>query len=312
MDLWYAASDVPPVRCVVRVIRDARVFTACLWTHPETRRLAWGLPVKPGTAIAGRIEFFPRQWLPDAWQPLDAAVWVWPGDAPAPLTTALDQMWSERASFAAVDAAESADLAREMERDRAGMGSRAADDDEVPEAAQAWRNVYTLKYEAVGSVSRGNLEARVCRALCYDRIIPGDLKKSRSNAAVLADLKRWFDDLHKDPTADYRPPFAPVVEDFRDYLDVMGWVRDAFADTAGGWAASREREIFAARIVDPPRTWDEIGRWYHLSRTAVKKRYDKALDRILAEANRLGPSQAQTQIESVRERNRAHKRRAVA
>lgn len=317
-DPWYATSDLPidmgSDRLAVRVIRSGRIFTAVCEPDASTGDLRWGIPCKPLVAGGDTVEWFRRGWGPGSWQPLDATAWVWPdGTAPpVPLMTPPDRMWSERQSFGAVDDAESADLAREMQRDRDDASRCRDDDDEPPEPAQTWRNIYAVRYEPTGHVTLPMIEARVCRALCYDRLIPPDIKRQRSNAAVLADLKRWFDLMLKDPTDDYRPPFAPTVEDFKDYLQVMAWITEAFSDKSGGWHGSREREIFSARIVDPPRTWEEIGNWYSLSRAAVQKRYARALERILAAANSIATTKAEAEVKAVQARNRAHKRGMTA
>lgn len=127
---WYAMEHLPAGRLRVRLMWSGRVFVAGRVLHPDTRRLVWCCHPRPGIAIV---------WLDDkaiaaagldvagpvAWQPENAARWTWPtGVEPAPLVGCAPRMWSSRMRFAAVDDAEAADLAREMEREReAARGS---------------------------------------------------------------------------------------------------------------------------------------------------------------------------------------------
>lgn len=301
---WYAMADLPPGRCRVRVVAQGRVFEAVRAMPPGSKALSWGLPPP---ARASAIEW--RHDLePEAWQP-SVPGWTWPnGRAPAPLDTKSDRMWSSTMTFGAVDDAEAADLAREMERDRAG-GGPGADGAEV-EPAQRWRDVHEVAYREPGHITVADVEARVCRALCYERIIPPDIKRQRTNAAVLADLKRWLETLDADPTADYRPPFKPAYEDIRDYPVVMRWIAEAFAGAAVPWGRSPERVIMAGRIQDPPAAWGEIADEVGMSRQAVKKRYDRLLARLTRIANGVGVGKLAAIADQVQDRNRAFKRLA--
>lgn len=301
--LWYAMADLPAGRCRVRVVAQGRVFEAVRALAPG-RGLSWCLPPP---AKGGAIEWR-HDLAPEAWQP-SVAGWTWPnGRAPAPLDTKPDRMWSSTMTFGAVDDAEAAELAREMERDRA-FGGR-PDDPPEPVDPQRWRDVHEVAYREPGTITIAEVEARVCRALCYDRIIPHDIKRQRSNAAVLADLKRWLEVLTADPTADYRPPFRPTAEDYADYLVVMDWIAEAFVDKPGGWARSDECEIMAGRILDPPRAWTEIGEALGMSRQAAKKRYDTFLRRLARIANDGAGAKLAAVADLVQSRNRAWKRMA--
>lgn len=314
-DLWYASSDLPPGRLRVRVITRGRVFLAVRWPHPDTKALTWGEPVKEIIAGQGTVAWFSRGWMPEAWQPEDVARWSWPnGIEPAPLQTPPSRMWAATSRFAAVEEAEAEDLAREMEQDRAlarDSHGRSGGDGPVREA-QGWRDIYRVTYSGPGTVGREEAESRLCRAVAFDRIIPLDLKRQRINAAVLADLKRWAEVLNADPTEDYRPPFQPAVaehgSDFVDYFVVMGWLAELYADVDGGWPKAKERVIVEARVLDPPKTWEDIGDSIRLTRAGARKRYDRLLDRLVAVANAGVLPSVEAATRAVQERNRAHKR----
>lgn len=302
--LWYAMADLPAGRCRVRVVAQGRVFEAVRALAPG-RGLSWCLPPP---AKGGAIEW--RHDLePDAWQP-SVAGWTWPnGRAPAPLDTKPDRMWSSTMRFGAVEDAEAAELAREMERDRV-LAGRTGDGPPEPVDPQRWRDVHEVAYREPGKITVAEVEARVCRALCYEKTIKGDTKKQRSNAAVLADLKRVADLHQADPTEDYRPPFQPTDPDICDYTVVMDWITEAYIDKPGFWAKSDEREIMAGRILDPPKAWTEIGEALGMSRQSAKKRYDRLMERLTVIANAGNHVKLAAVADRVQSRNRAWKRMA--
>lgn len=302
----------------MRIIVRGRVFEAVRALFPGGKSMAWCLPppAKGGAITWLHTMDFGQDhkdgWVPtpESWQP-SVPGWTWPnGVVPEPLPSCEDRMWSSTLRFAAVEEAEAADLARDMERDRADACRQSMDDDPDEADTQRWRDVHEVAYREPGKITAAEVEARVCRALCYDRIIPHDIKRQRSNAAVLADLKRWLDVLSADPTDDYRPPFRPTAEDYADYLIVMDWIAEAYVDKPGGWAGSDECEIMAGRVLDPPKAWTEIGEALGMSRQGAKKRYDKFLRRLTSIANGGGTAKLAAVADEVQSRNRAWKRLA--
>lgn len=301
-------DDLPPERRQVRLIAQGRVFDAVRGVPPGGSGTIWGVRQRTGGVA---------QWLPglypDAWQPMSLATWEWPrGEVPEPLASTSGLMWSSTTRFGAVEDAESDELARDMERDRdcARRGSSRDGEAAAPEP-QKWRDVHEVAYREPGAVTVADVEARVCRALSYDRLIPLDIKRQRTNAAVLADMKQWMEVSQADPTVDWRPPFKPTAEDIADYLRVMDWIAEVYCDTPGGWEQSREATILAGRIKDPPEAWEEIAEGQGVSRQAARKRYDRLMQKLAAVANGGADGKLAALAARVQESNRAFKRGAA-
>lgn len=301
-------DDLPPERRQVRLIAQGRVFEAVRGTPPGGSGMIWGARQPKTGGVA--------QWLPglepEAWQPISLVTWEWPrGVVPEPLASTTGLMWSSTTRFGAVEDAESAELARDMERDRdcARRGSSMGGEADAPEP-QKWRDVHEVAYREPGGITVAEVEARVCRALSYDRLIPLDIKRQRTNAAVLADLKQWLEVSDADPTVDWRPPFKQAAQDIEDYPRVMDWITEVYCDTPGGWERSRESEIMAGRIKDPPESWDEIAEAQGVSRRAVRKRYDRLMQKLAVVANGGADGKLAALAARVQESNRAFKRRA--
>lgn len=225
----------------------------------------------------GKATPLPPLATPCLWQPLSPDMWKAP--LPEPVATVDPQMWSATTRFAMVDEAESSELAREMERDRddARRGTVCANDNDL--RYQWWRDADNIRYEPAGSISLRMVEGRVMRALCCDRTIPMDGRRYRTNAAVLADLKRGMEALFGDPTHDWRPKFEPSRRDMADYLPVMGWLTRARPT----W---REWACLWGRVPDPPLAWWEIGDKIKTRRMRAREVYDAALVSVLKKANR--------------------------
>ena len=292
---WYPETpDHPPRSVHVRVIWEGRTFQAARILHEG--RVRW-CEVR-GTGARAQLHLLPETFSPSSWQPQHPDRWRAP--LPLPVVACEPQMWSATMKFAAVDEAEAAELAREMERDRESARNVHQEARESRRETQWWRDATRISYEPAGSVAPRMAEGRMMRAVCYDRLIKMDMRPYRTNAAVMADLKRGFEALIGDPTHDWRPPFEPVGRDFQDYLTVMGWLADA------GWAKPA-RDVVRWRAMDPPLSFAEIGDHIHKTGEGARHILARFVGRVTAGANARHSPRIDG-IEALRERNRAHKR----
>lgn len=284
---WYAMADLPRGRVRVRV----------RWTGYEVEATSTvdAKGVRHWHEVACR-ELRPLAAVPVAWQPLPSVGWAWPnGVEPEPLPVlVVPRMCSEEATFDAVAAAE--EMEAEREDARANHGREPADD-----GGQWWRDVARVAYEPMGSVSREMGEARVLRHLILERSLPMDIKRQRSNAAVLAALKLTMADIYGDvPDADWVPPLVAQPEDHRDFETVMGWLSEV-------GTTKRELNILRSRMLAPPATWVQIGDRFRISRQRARQVYDGAIDDLVEAANR-PPRRAVARLAELRERNREARR----
>ncbi|MGE4340330.1 MAG: hypothetical protein AB7E55_30930, partial [Pigmentiphaga sp.] len=200
-DPWYSPLDgLPPHKVQVRVQWRGRVFVASRIQHPNRAGDAWltasdwitRIDVVDGVPTSRKTERRPRPMPiilpdhgldgipksgamalgphPDAWQPLVANKWK--GALPPPIKVISPQMWSSRTKFTAVDEAEAAELAREMERDR--EMAQSANNGETIEVGGIrlpwWRDATLVTYSEPGKISVSEAEARVSRAILSDGI----------------------------------------------------------------------------------------------------------------------------------------------
>lgn len=298
---WYDLRHLPP-RGMVRVRVRWPGYQVVAASDVDKRGIRHWHEVK------GR-ELVPLTVEPRAWQPEDGTRWQWPnGRAPEPLPVEVIPQMAAGASFEfrEVSEAEAAEMAREMEENRrvaAGADGMApgANPHKQAGAIQWWRDVASIKYEPMGSVSRWHGEARIMRALIVERSIRMDLKRSRTNAAVLVDLKLTLADiLAEHPGEDWVPPLAAMPEDWRDFEIVMGWLAEVMPSRT-------EIRVLRGRMVSPPQTWEMIG--YDISRSGERARqiYEATIEGLIATAN-VKPRRARARLRELQARNREAKR----
>lgn len=241
----------------------------------------------------------------EAWRPADASRWRWPnGVVPLPLPVHV----FPRLAIVGGMTFDAATAAAEMESWREDARSR-PDDDIDERDSQWWRDITRVAYEPMGSVSLPMCEARVMRHLILERSLPMPMRRQKSNAAVLADLKRSFADVYGDePDVDWVPPLRSTPEDHKDFDLVMVWIVEAEV-------SRRQMAILRARMQSPPATWVQIGDELQLHRNAdaARKRakaiYANTIAMLCDAANRPAVRTV-VQIDALRERNRAARRRA--
>lgn len=238
--------------------------------------------------------------VPEAWRPAPGRPWVWPGTVPEPLPISV----IPRVGAIGGVAFDAAAAAAEMEEWREAARANARDPearDPTAQVGQWWRDVTRVAYQALGSVTREMAEARILRHLILERSLPLDLRRAKSNAAVLADMKRSLADVYGEAAgSDWVPPLVAQPEDHRDFETVMGWLAEV-------GTTRRELMVLRARMQSPPITWVQIGDALHIAAKRARTIYDGAIDDLLAAANRQ-PRRSVARIAEVRARNREARR----
>lgn len=232
---------------------------------------------------------------PTAWRPLRSDTWPDPlaslGDplpdlVPEHVAVSIDRLRHTETDVAA--------MAAEMEADRAAANGRPRPEREMREPMAWWRDASRLTYSAPGRISVRECEGRVMRAL-YFLGRPDAPARERTNAAVLADLKRAADLAAGYAVDDYVPPLqrAPAETDDR-LLEAMRWATEA-----------RAVIVLAPRASDHPLPWSRLGAALGITRQAAKKRYGAALAAVTHIANTGTPRLDAIRAEVIT-RNRAH------
>lgn len=241
-----------------------------------------------------------RGWSagPVCWRPHRPE--TWPEALPAPLPVEVPECVVVSVGRVAFDAVAAA---AEMEADRAHAGPRVVEREALP----WWRTDERreIGYADAGQISPREAEGRVMRALYFlgGNGIAADVA-TRTNADVLADLKRAAEVAMGDATSDYVPHMDRTPEDTdARLLCAMRWVCEARLTV---WR--RETlHVLAWRSRNIPLAWTEIGERLKCSRQAARDRHDRALATLHRIANAGTPTLDRIQAEVVA-RNRAHAR----
>ena len=283
---WYSFDDLPGGRLRVRVRWPGYIVEAASEIDKRGTRRWFEVRGKELKPLKARLS---------AWQPLDATRWQWPnGIEPQPLPMRLTPALATigGVSFDAATAAAEMEEWREAAR---------ANADPAPEDRQGlpwWRDVTRIIYEPMGSISLEHGEARIMRHLILEAGMPMDLRRQKSNAAVLADLKLSWVDIYGEQSRgdDWQPPLVPLQPDHDDFDVVMGW----FAEVS-----PREREmiVLRGRMMSPPLTWVVLGGMIKRHWTRSQQIYKEAIGDLIAAGNR-PRHRAEARIAEVRERNR--------
>lgn len=334
--LWYSPLDgLPPLGIKVLVQWCGREFEAALEERKKRAGYLWLTATSwERNRQLGRWE--PRRspvpvWLPDdglpgidedigtdpeVWRPIKPEAWKRP--LPAPVKVIEPRMWSSRTKFTAVEEAEAADLAREMEADRetaraAGESNR--EGRRTRESLAWWRDATRVTYSAPGSIGVAEAEARVSRALLTDGVtaaIRNGVQEARASstlADVVADILSSDDD-----DVFERVQFNSLPRDHDDYLTAMAWF--AALETPGqrvpGHYSDAERLlVWRAR----GRSWRSIAEDLGCSDTTARRQWSGALFQIWCAANGWEIARRVTaadQLAVLRERNRQAKARERA
>lgn len=309
-DFWYPITDHHPaplvqVRGIVEVRSNSPFDAHLIISRGQPPRTSlWAEWVK-GKALPLGPGVYPKYW-----QPQRPDKWMAPLPPPAHVS-ASGIMWSEGMRFQAVEEAEAAELARDMERDRemARNGSKhifAAS--HKPEQAW-WRDVSLIRYEPAGAVTEKMAEGRVMRAVALCGHGQGLTIRVSTFGDILARM------IKADPTepdfSDYIPRLQAFPQDHGDFLTAMSWFvalnppppRFTISDT---WEFNKAQLCLHYRSLNDPLSFDEIGglKEIRMSGENARKLYASTIKRITAIANQEVAIPAFAQIESLRERNR--------
>lgn len=320
-DPWYSPLDgLPPYNFQVRVQWRGRVFEASLIKHPNRGGDAWltasdwitrvdvvdGVPtsrkterrsrpmpiILPDHGLDGIPESGPMALgpHPDAWQPLVASKWERP--LPPPIKSIEPQMWSSRTKFAAVDDADAADLAREMERDREmAQTSNKGDTIEIGGIRLPWwRDATLVTYSQPGAISVSEAEARVSRAILSDgiRCRTEHVLEERTSTA-LQDLVAAAFDAEVATITEWLLRFNSLPQDRADEEIAMLWfakINPPELHSRGRRPAehfTREQRVLVWRALS--RGWRDIGEDLCCSDTQAKRIFGGALDQVWRAAN---------------------------
>ncbi len=285
-DDWFSMAVLPAGRLQIRVRWGPYIVLAATDVDKRGRRHFH--------EIVGR-ELRPISARPEAWQPVAPAKWIWPnGVACDPLPV---HIWPRMTTTAMAFDATAA--AAEMEADR--EAARANPDAPVAEGPQWWRDVARVQYQPMGAIDAEHGEARIMRALILERSIRMDMRRYRTNAAVLADLKLTLADvLAEVPSADWVPALVPQPEDWRDFEVVMGWFVEVLP-------SRREMRCLRGRMQSPPATWVQIGDEIGRTEARARQLYDGAIDALVDAGNRR-PRRAKARLTELQARNREARR----
>lgn len=303
MSHWYRTSDhpMPPLTVRVRVEWAGRIFTAARGSH---RGMDVWAEIKDDRSAPALID-----GVPEYWQPLDAKSWKL--SLPEPVTPSQSGRFvSERTRFQAVDDAEAADLAREMEHNRGAI----RDETSGPVDPRWWWVASEIKYEPQGHVSLRMAEGRLMRAVACCGIGQGLTLVRIDVAKVLADLARALEDDEARAQEADLVRFRPMPGDHADFLEAMGWFAalnppDARSKRWEPWSLSKAQRVLHLRTLPTPLSYAEIGHefgWKGHQRAQTV--YRESIDRAWRVAN--GLVKTRDYVAELREINR-QKRRAA-
>lgn len=291
---WFDLADLPAVQIPRLVVTwgPYRIDVAYLRAPKRAGALAF---CDYDRARAGELVELPgksnlRKWgeRPECWRPFDPATFAWPGGRkPKPLVRQLEpRMWSSRQSFNAVDEAEAADLAREMEADREAARAAAESDELPPERRRRvlwWLNPSEISYSVRGAISLRECEGRVMRALAAD------------DARLTAGLG-----VHGGARSGELPLFQQTQKDRGDELQALAWV---------GGAQTEHREVMKLAANLNAYSLRDMGELMRPKRSAtyVRQVLAGALVEVHAIANGAttpGTVERDQKLAELRERNR--------
>ena len=316
---WYRYSDLPPPYTVMtRWQMAGRIFVGIRKRGERGKDLFCD-------AVTGQVVSI--EGYPELWQPLKPEAWSAPLPAPVVASSA-GIMTTERMKFGAVEAASSAELAREMERDRAHANSSRKTDGfhgkpEQPEA-RWWRDISNIKYEPKGEVSQRMAEARVMRALAWcgagKPMTVGGSPMTSLVREIGEEAARALAEIEQITPPDVAPRFRPLPLDHKDFDVAMGWFvalnpPELWNSRRLPWGLSRLQRVILWRSLATPLSFAEIAhecRWMDYQR--AQQAYADGIDKVWRAANgkRVHKQlKVRDQIAALRERNRASKRRAA-
>lgn len=284
---WWAMRHLPQCQ-VLRIVTAWTGFEieAAYLRHPKTKQLtlydydratAMGELIALPTAVMTKAG---SGASPGRWRPYDLGKWVWPnGIVPEPLRPEVrPQMWSATQRFQAVEDAESAELAREMQgwRDAASATQATAGEgfaeSEAEPLQQFWINPYLVTYSPPGRITMREAEGRLMRAFSAEWWIRVEWPR--------LGISSLYSMVKPEETPLDLPPLRPALgpHDEADMMTALAWLKGAEA---------REARVLRLRGAIPAMTWAAIGRsrGVKLSGQAARATYERALAAVTFRAN---------------------------
>lgn len=334
---WWSLSDLPAGeiigievrwsgrRMIVSLVAVQRKLRWCR-VDEDARRVEW-LPPPDERARFGIESRDAQPWSehPDCWRPINPS-WTWPyGCEPEPLPPhRVPRLWSETMRFAAVEDAEAAELAREMERDRETARVQGEHHDNAQETARRgvrslwWRDPSRIVYADAGSIRRDHAEGRLMRAIASEgpvRIANGLglhgtrvlARLSDTGGSALAAASARVEDGEVEP-------FEALPADHGDYAIAMNWL--AALGTPGARTLTRRQTVLILAAQVSALSFAEIGRLLKpkIKRARVAVLYREAIDEVHAVANGArtkGVQDRDAALQRVQAANRAARWEAV-
>ena len=318
---WYKFADMPPPLTVkVRVLWSGREFIAARAFKDGHER--WG-EYRPGSDSPRPVQLTDG---PELWQPIKPGLWQLPLPEPVILSE-VGRMVTERIRFQAVDDAEAADLAREMERDRADAQRGSGGTTQITKEFQCqwWRDATLINYREIRpDITLKSAEGRLMRAVaCCGagrvskfRVSPIWLEIGAAAAAVLAEKEA-------ESSPDIVRRFEPLRDDETDFLTAMGWFAALYPpeQRPRWWARfdadderrlNRSQRIILWRARNVPLSFAEIGSELKFSGERAQQIFRQSIEDCWRMANglpnRKGVPVRIDHMAVVRERNRRTRR----
>lgn len=331
---WYRFSELkPPLVAKVRVWWEGREFVAARALHPDTGKDAWAeYKLKSNGKPSEDASPVKLDAAPELWAPLQPDLWKLALPEPVTLSAA-GRMVAERTRFALVEEAEVADLAREMERDRAdaarGASQNGVSRETMRETIQWWRISTGIQYLAAPDMTLKMVEWRLMRAI-YNCGADNEWgakapNKLREITAELALAMRGLAESEAAQSPDIIPRMQSSPSDEGDFPIAMDWFTALYPpeQRPSYWARiqdlrkfNRAQRVLIWRALNVPWSFAEIGAEIKLSGERARQIFDEAIGDAFKFANglpqRKGVPKRIDHIAMVRETNRRVRRRASA
>lgn len=311
---WYALADLPRMRILkVRVIWGGHELALTRMRPRGEARWAWFEDVR------GEPAEVTRAGEPTCWQPMTEAFWN--GLArPQPIRAIEPRMVSERSRFAAVEEAEAADLAREMDADRetARVSRETVSHTHALPGSQWWWDPTSVIYQPQGSVSERYAEGRMMRALVWADVGKGLTLTSKTIGDVLADIAEARAQAMSRGDIDPVTRFQPLPQDQADFLVAMGWFvklnpPERQHKRQKVWGLSMPQKVLAWTAQPIPLSSDDMGALVGRTGARMRQVRAEALEMVHRVANGL-PAKASWPVVDhmavLKERNLAARRQA--
>jgi len=303
-ETWYPPTDdCPGIGVPVLVSWAGRELRAARWADKSGRHGWVAFVDKKPVALPPPGEA--ARWGPEpsAWRPEHPETWRAP--LPEPLPPVTPRMWSSRTRFQAVEEAEAADLAREMERDRedARSGNRQPESGSRMAVAekQWWLDASLITYSEPGGISEREAEGRLMRAFIAERCETLAGPSDRTFSDLLASMTKSGGEARADATESLIIRATATGRDKDDMMTALAWWRVLDPPL---------KAVLKMRAAEPPLTWRAIGRALGLSHEGARARHAAALAELVRVANggkTAGGIAAEKKLEEVRAANRAHR-----